>query len=370
MSTYKLKVWNPEDPDFWNQQGKKIASRNLWISVTALLLSFCIWMLWSAVAVNLNSVGFHFTSDQLFSLAALPGFSGATLRIFYAFAVPVFGGRNWTIVSTASLLIPAIGIGFAVQDPSTSYTTMVILAILCGFGGGNFASSMGNINSFFPKKQRGTALGINGGLGNLGVSVMQFLVPLIITTGLLGGQPQTFVKEGITKTIWLQNAAFIWVFPVLLTTVAAYFGMNNLETAKASVKEQLVIFQNKHTFIMSFIYTMAFGSFIGYAAVFPLLIKIQFTGIDPLKYAFLGPLVGALFRPIGGWASDRLGGAKVTFWSIAVMIGATFAIIYFMHIENFLLFFLTALLLFVMTGISSGSAFGMLPKIFTTKDAA
>lgn len=370
---YKLKTWNPEDPTFWESEGKKIANRNLWISVPALLLSFSVWMLWSVVAVNLNSAGFTFTPEQLFNLAALPGLSGATLRIFYAFVVPVFGGRNWTVLSTASLLIPVVGIGYAVQDTTTTYTTMVILAMLCGLGGGNFASSMGNINFFFPKSKRGTALGINGGLGNLGVSIVQFVVPFIVTVGVfgsMGGEPQVLVKEGVSKHIWIQNAAFVWIIPIVLTTVAAFFGMNNLETAKASIKEQFVIFKCKHMWIMSFIYTVAFGSFIGYSAVFPLLIKFQFPGIDPLQYAFLGPLVGALSRSVGGWAADKFGGARVTFWDIVVMIGATFGVRYFMDQHNFIAFFMMALLLFITTGIASGSAFGMLSNLFSPKQAA
>jgi len=370
---YKLTTWNPEDSIFWEEKGKKIARRNLWISVSSLLLSFSVWMLWSVVAVNLNSAGFTFTPEQLFSLAALPGLSGATLRIFYAFVVPVFGGRNWTVISTASLLIPSIGIGYAVQDTSTSYATMVVLAMLCGLGGGNFASSMGNISFFFPKSQKGTALGINGGLGNLGVSVVQFVVPLVITMGVFGsmaGDPQVLVKEGVNKSVWLQNAGFVWIIPILLTTVAAFFGMNNLETAKASLREQSAIFQCKHLWVMSFIYTIAFGSFIGYSAVFPLLIKFQFTEIDPLRYAFLGPLVGALARPVGGWAADKFGGARISFWDIFIMIGATLGVIYFMNVHNFLMFFIMALLLFVTTGVASGSTFGMLSKIFNPKEAA
>lgn len=370
---YKLTTWNPEEPVFWEGEGKKIAKRNLWISVSSLLLSFSVWMLWSVVVVNLNSAGFRFTPEQLFSLAALPGLSGATLRIFYAFVVPIFGGRNWTIISTASLLIPAIGIGYAVQDTSTSYTTMAILAMLCGLGGGNFASSMGNISFFFPKSQKGTALGINGGLGNLGVSVVQFVVPMVITMGVFGsmaGNPQVVVTEGISKHVWLQNAGFVWIIPILLTTVAAFFGMNNLEMAKASIREQLVIFKCKHLWIMSFIYTVAFGSFIGYSAVFPLLIKFQFPEINPLGYAFLGPLVGALSRPVGGWAADKFGGGWISFGDIIIMIGATFGVIYFMNTHNFFMFFVMALLLFVTTGVASGSSFGMLSKIFNPKEAA
>ncbi|WP_372867002.1 MFS transporter, partial [Pseudomonas sp.] len=203
--------WRPEDPHFWGSVGKQIATRNLWISIPALLLAFSVWMVWSAVTVRLNSIGFTFTNDQLFWLAALPGLSGATLRIFYSFMVPIFGGRRWTALSTASLLLPAIWMGFAVQDTNTTYSVFVIIALLCGFGGGNFASSMANISFFYPKSQQGTALGLNAGLGNLGVSVMQFSVPLVIGAGLfgvVGGQAQ---ELGDGSQLWLQNAGFIWV---------------------------------------------------------------------------------------------------------------------------------------------------------------
>src|SRR5512134_1352827 len=212
MGSRLLTVWNPEDPEFWEREGKAIANRNLWISIPALFLAFAVWMVWSVVVVNLPAIGFRFDADRLFWLAALPGLAGATLRIFYSFMVPIFGGRKWTTISTASLLIPAIGIGVAVRDPDTSYTTLLVLALLCGLGGGNFASSMSNISFFFPKAQKGTALGLNAGLGNLGVSAVQFIVPLAITAGVfggLGGAPQPVVKAG-GGTLWLQNAGFIW----------------------------------------------------------------------------------------------------------------------------------------------------------------
>jgi NNP family nitrate/nitrite transporter-like MFS transporter len=200
--------------------------------------------MWSMVVVNLPNVGFKFDNNQLFWLASLPGLSGATLRIFYSFMVPIFGGRKWTTISTASLLLPAIGIGFAVQDPTTPFATFLILALLCGFGGGNFSSSMGNISFFFPKAQKGMALGMNAGLGNLGVSVMQFVVPLVITAGVfgaLGGEPQAWVKGDLHKEMWLQNAGFIWVPFIVAATLAAWFGMNDIASAKASFSEQSVI---------------------------------------------------------------------------------------------------------------------------------
>jgi len=209
-----LTDWNPEDKGFWETTGKRIATRNLWISIPALLLAFAVWMVWSVVVINLPSIGFKYTTNQLFWLAALPGLSGATLRIFYSFMVPIFGGRRWTTISTASLLLPSVWIGFAVQNPETPYVLMVVLALLCGFGGGNFASSMANISFFYPQSQKGTALGLNAGLGNLGVSTVQFVVPLVIAAGVFGsfgGEPQEWVKAGVTKSIWLQNAGFIWV---------------------------------------------------------------------------------------------------------------------------------------------------------------
>jgi nitrate/nitrite transporter NarK len=193
MSKYVINTWEPENPAFWHDSGNTTANRNLWLSIPALALAFAIWMVWSVVVVNLPAIGFQYSTNQLFWLTALPGLSGATLRIFYSFMVPIFGGRKWTTISTASLLIPALGIGFAVQDVTTGYPTMLVLALLCGFGGGNFASSMANISFFYPKAQKGYALGMNAGLGNLGVSAVQFVVPLVITAGVfgtLGGAPQ------------------------------------------------------------------------------------------------------------------------------------------------------------------------------------
>ncbi|MGZ8157822.1 MAG: nitrate/nitrite transporter, partial [Methylobacter sp.] len=328
-----LTDWNPEDQDFWEKTGKRIATRNLWISIPALLLAFAVWMVWSVVVINLPSIGFKYSTNELFWLAALPGLSGATLRIFYSFMVPIFGGRRWTTISTASLLLPSLWIGFAVQNPETPYVLMVVLALLCGFGGGNFASSMANISFFYPQSQKGTALGLNAGLGNLGVSTVQFVVPLVIAAGVfgsLGGDPQEWVKAGVTKSIWLQNAGFIWVPFIIATSIAAWFGMNDIASAKASFKEQAIIFKRKHNWLMCWLYTGTFGSFIGYAAGFPMLIKILFPEVNPTEYAFLGPLVGALIRPVGGWLADKLGGAQVTLWNFVIMVCAVFGVLHFM----------------------------------------
>ena len=378
MSKYMINTWEPETPAFWQQTGKATAGRNLWISIPALLLAFAVWMVWSVVVVNLPNIGFTYSTNQLFWLTALPGLSGATLRIFYSFMVPIFGGRRWTAISTGSLLIPAIGIGLAVQDVNTGYPTMLVLALLCGFGGGNFASSMANISFFYPKASKGFALGMNAGLGNLGVSVVQFVVPLVITMavfGAWGGEAMTWAKGGATKQMWLQNAGFIWVPFIALSTLLAWFGMNDLASAKASFSEQAVIFRRKHNWLMCWLYTGTFGSFIGYSAAFPLLIKIQFPDVNPLDYAFLGPLVGALARVAGGVISDKLGGARVTRWSFFLMIAAVLGVLHFMpqagegvHAAgSFGGFFWMFMLLFAGTGVGNASTFRMIPVIFLTE---
>lgn len=370
-----LKIWTPEDKRFWVQEGQAIASRNLWISVPALFLAFAVWQLMSVIAVKLPQIGFRFTTNELFWLVAAPALSGATLRVFYSFMVPIFGGRRWTAISTASLLIPAVGLGIAVQDPSTSYTTMLILALLCGLGGGNFSSSMANINFFFPKERKGSALGVNAGFGNLGVSSMQFLAPLMITVGILGifgGDPQT-ATDGAGKhtEVWIQNAAFIWVPWIAIAAVVAWIGMNDIADAKASFSEQAVIFKRRHNWIMCWLYLGTFGSFIGYSAGFPLLIKSQFPQINALQYAWLGPFVGAIIRPFGGWLADRLGGARVTLWNFIVMVLAVGGVLHFLPSGssdgNFTGFLLMFVLLFLTTGIGNGSTFRMIPVIFLTE---
>jgi NNP family nitrate/nitrite transporter-like MFS transporter len=358
-----IEDWRPEDEGFWKEKGRKIAMRNLYISIPALLLAFAVWMVWSVVVAKLPAIGFTYTTDQLFWLAALPGLSGATLRIFYSFMVPIFGGRLWTTLTTASLLIPAFGIGYAVQNPDTPYFIFLVLALLCGLGGGNFASSMSNISFFFPKKEKGNALALNAGLGNLGVSVMQFLVPIVITTGVfgvLGGGPQATAAGA---PLWLQNAGFVWVPFLLVATALAWFGMNDLADAKASFAEQSVIFARRQNWIMCVLYTGTFGSFIGYSAGFPLLMKTQFPEVNALQFAFLGPLVGAVSRSMTGWVSDKWGGARVTFWVFAMMILGVAGVLYFLDAKNFVGFFAMFMFLFFATGVGNASTFQMIPNI-------
>jgi NNP family nitrate/nitrite transporter-like MFS transporter len=362
--------WRPEDRDFWQAQGRAIARRNLWISVPCLLLSFSIWMVWSVVVAKLPSVGFAFSNEQLFWLAALPGLSGATLRIFYSFMPAIFGGRLWTTLATWSLMLPALGIGFAVQNPATPYWIFLLLALLCGLGGGNFASSMANISFFFPKAEKGNALAINAGLGNLGVSVVQFVVPLAITAGVfgaLGGNPQTATVAGVTSTLWLQNAGFVFVPFIAASAFAAWFGMNDIASMKASFADQAVIFRRAHNWIMCWLYTGTFGSFIGFSAAFPLLSKILFPEVNALQLAFLGPLVGAVSRALAGKTCDRIGGGRITLWVFVAMSLGVVGVLYAIGMKGdptaFPVFFGSFLFLFAASGVGNASTFQMIPAI-------
>jgi MFS transporter, NNP family, nitrate/nitrite transporter len=366
-----LTAWNPEDVAAWQNKGKNIAKRNLWVSIPALFLAFAVWMVWSVVVVNLPKAGFDFTTEQLFWLTALPGLSGATLRIFYSFMVPIFGGRRWTAISTASLLLPALGIGVVIQDSQTPYSVFLALALLCGLGGANFASSMANITYFYPKKEKGNALALNAGLGNLGVSAVQFLVPIVITMGLfgtVGGGAQEWTEEGKNGQLWLQNAGFFWVPFISLSAAAAWFWMNDIAEAKASLSSQMTIFKRKHNWIMCFLYVGTFGSFIGFSAGFPLLAKTVFPDVNSLSLAFIGPLVGALSRAGTGWVSDKFGGGRVTMWVFVVLALGALGVLYFLNNKDqpyaFWGFFSMFLLLFAATGVGNASTFQMIPVIF------
>ena len=330
--------WRPEDPEFWQQRGHRVASRNLWISVPCLLLAFCVWMLFSAVAVNLNKVGFQFTTDQLFMLTALPALSGALLRVPYAFMVPLFGGRRWTAFSTGIMIVPCVWLGFAVQDTSTPFSIFVIISLLCGFAGANFASSMANISFFFPKAKQGGALGVNG-----------------------SEQP-----DG--SMLYLENAAWIWVPFLIIFTLAAWFFMNDLSASKASLSEQLPVLKRLHLWIMALLYLATFGSFIGFSAGFAMLSKTQFPDVQILHYAFFGPFIGALARSMGGAISDRLGGTCVTLVNFVVM--AVFCALLFLTLPtngqggNFIAFFAVFMVLFLTAGLGSASTFQMISVIF------
>ncbi|MDH3591512.1 MAG: hypothetical protein OER88_06520, partial [Planctomycetota bacterium] len=480
-----LERWDVEDPAFWEGEGKRIANRNLWISIPNLLCGFAVWIYWGMIAKAMQALHFGNTElfaftygnngvplegdayrDLLFTLPAVAGLAGATLRIPNSFMIALCGGRNVKFMTTLLLVLPAVAAGFALQDTNTPFLTFVVLAALSGVGGGAFASSMSNISFFFPKRMQGLSLGLNAGLGNLGVSAMQFVVPWAITFGMfgaIGGDPYVLVKEGAaSKDMWIQNATLVWV-PVLgVLLVLAFFFMNNLPQHKhggtwaavgkylwltllgfggaaaaiflllldwggipnllkllivavvaivttlalmkfatpAATKEnlnrQFAIFSNKHNWIMTWLYTMTFGSFIGYANAFPKLIDDVFgvirVGADgsPLpaavmntnapvasNYIWIGAAVGALIRPVGGWLSDKLGGARVTQWDTVVMIGATIGAGYYVALASqsatpeqyFTPFLLLFILLFATTGIGNGSTFRMIPIIFEKEQA-
>lgn len=360
--------WQPENPDYWEKKGHKIASRNLWISVFCLLLSFSVWMIFSAVAVRLNSVGFNFTNDQLFMLTALPSITGAIMRIPYSFMVPLFGGRRWTAYCTGFMIIPCLWLGFAVQNPQTPFTIFAVIALLCGFAGGNFASSMGNISFFFPKSKQGGALGINGGLGNLGVSIMQLVSPFVISVGMFAIFGGKGVLQQNGSTIWLENAAWIWIPFLVIATLAAWFGMNDLTVSKSSIKDQLPVLKQGHMWLLSTLYLATFGSFIGFSAGFAMLTKTQFPHINALGYAFFGPLLGALARSIGGMISDRLGGVRVTGTNFLVMAALSLAVFWTLPHNgeggSFYAFFAVFMCLFFTSGLGSGSAFQMIAVVF------
>ncbi|MEY2192002.1 MFS transporter [Neobacillus sp. BF23-41] len=348
-----LNYWNPEDPKFWETKGKRVASRKLWISIPNLLIAFSVWQIWSILSLKLIDVGFNYTTDQVFTLTAIPALTGAVVRILYSIGVTYTGGKTWTILSTLILLVPVIGLGIALQNPNTPYMTMATLAALCGLGGGNFASSMAAMGPFFPKAKQGSALGINGGLGNLGVSVAQFLIPLVITFplfGALGGRPQALPNGGGgTTQVWVQNGALIWIIPIILFALFALLGMNNLPLEKPKLSNQLKVFKRKHMYLITVLYIMSFGSFIGYSAAFPLLLKGEFPEINFLQLVFIGPLLGALGRPVGGYLADKFGGAKVSLLVIGIMIlGVTGVLIFISdNSRSFLGFFLSFLLLFI-----------------------
>jgi NNP family nitrate/nitrite transporter-like MFS transporter len=338
--------WDPEDTAFWESTGRRIARRNLIFSIFVEHLGFTVWLLWSAVVVTLPAAGFAFTVDQLFWLVALPNLVGATLRLPYTLAVPRFGGRNWTVVSALLLLLPTTLLAIAISDPATPYWFFVLAAATAGLGGGNFASGMANVSFFYPERAKGVALGLNAAGGNLGVTTAQLAVPLIIGGGSIAG------------------AGLLWVPFILVAAVCAWLFMDNLTTARSPVRDQLVVLRRAHTWIVSFLYIGTFGSFIGYSAALPLLITVRFEAVAAVHYAFLGPLVGSLARPVGGWLSDRVGGARVTVATFAAMAAGVAGVLGGLRLDSFPIFLGSFLLLFVASGAGNGSTYRMIPAIF------
>jgi NNP family nitrate/nitrite transporter-like MFS transporter len=350
--------WNPEDTEFWNKVGKRIARRNLIWSIVAENIGFSIWLIWSVTATRLPKIGFHYTTEQLFNLVALPGLVGALMRFPYAFAVPKFGGRNWTMASAMLLLVPTVSLAILVTHRDAPYWAMALAACTAGLGGGNFASSMANISFFYPDREKGFALGLNAAGGNIGVSTVQLLVPIII-----GWSWVSFGGLEPRGGLYLANAGLMWLPLIALATFGAWKFMDNLSSARSNVKDQLTIARRKHTWIIAWLYIGTFGSFIGYSAAFPLLMKTQFPEFAG-NYAFLGPLVGSLARPLGGRMADKIGGTKMTFWTFVAMGLATVFVIHFVDAHDFAGFLAMFLVLFVTTGLGNGSTFRMIPVIF------
>jgi len=466
--------WRPEDETFWETTGKRIAYRNLWISIPALLCGFAVWGMWGVITVQMMNLGFPFSQAELFTLTAIAGISGATMRIPASFLIRLAGGRNTIFLTTSMLLAPAIGTGIVLQHPEWPLWSFQLMALWSGVGGGNFASSMSNISTFFPKRLQGTGLGLNAGLGNFGVTTMQIVIPLVMTVGLFGafgGEPMVLVKDSGwifgkipagTQT-WVQNAGLAWVLSLVPLGILCWFGMNNLKTVSPStgspvvafakitylytmafipsivmlyfylpaptglgllnmwvaipldiiaavlmmklaafgtmkdhVKSQFAIFSNKHTWALTILYIVTFGSFIGFSMALPLSMKVifgishvpdaqgvmQHTLNNPnapavLAYAWIGPFVGALIRPVGGWIADKIGGSIVTQWISAVMVLASVAVGYVMlqayqsatPEQYFLPFMLLFVVLFAASGIGNGSTFRTIGVLFDRQQA-
>ncbi|UDF34464.1 UNVERIFIED_ORG: MFS transporter [Shinella sp. XGS7] len=468
--------WRPEDEQFWASTGKRIAYRNLWLSIPALLCGFAVWGMWGIITVQMLNLGFPFSQAELFTLTAIAGISGATMRIPASFLIRMAGGRNTIFLTTAMLLAPAVGTGVALQHPEWPLWVFQLMALWSGVGGGNFASSMSNISTFFPKRLQGTALGLNAGLGNFGVTTMQIVIPLVMTVSLfgwlgLGGEPMVLVKDsgwifGKIKAgtpTWIQNAGFAWVLSLVPLSLLCWFGMNNLKsvTPKAgspitaflkitylyslafipsigmlyiylpaptglgllnmwvaipldiiaalavmrlaafgemreNVAKQFAIFSNKHTWSMTALYVVTFGSFIGFSMALPLAITVIFgfqhvpdaNGVlqhtlknpnapSALTWAWIGPFVGAAVRPIGGWISDKVGGSIVTQIISAVMVVASAAVGHVLMQaygsatpeQHFPTFMALMVLLFAASGVGNGSTFRSVGVIFDRQQA-
>lgn len=377
-----LERWEPENTEFWNQTGSLIAWRTLIITTSSLILSFATWFMMSAIVVKLPGIGFKFDQMQLFWLAAMPGLAGGTLRIIHTFLIPIFGTRNVISIATLIKVIPCIGLGFAITNPNTPFAIFMLLAFLAGFGGGDFSSYMPSTSIFFPKRLQGTALGIQAGIGNFGVSLTQFITPWIIGFAALGttlADPQTLTtvdpktKAVIsTSELWLHNAAFWYVPFLVILALVGFFYLRSIPI-KASFREQFDIFGNKHTWFCTITYVMTFGTFAGLSAAFPLLIKSVYGNFpdapDPLKYAFYGPLIGSASRVIFGFIADKVGGAILTHLAgVALLIGVGVLVatgsLAPTSLDQFPLFVGIMFALFFFTGVGNASTFRQYPIIF------
>lgn len=375
-----LSQWAPEDPTFWSNGGSARAWKTLVITTLNLTMAFIAWFLVSALVVRLPQVGYQFTPSQLFWLTAMPGLAGGTLRLMHMFLTPMVGTRHVVSISTLSLLVPLVGWFYAVQDPNTPYWVLLGLAFLAGLGGGNFSSFMPSTSLFFPKRLQGTALAIQAGIGNLGVSIVQFVTPWVIGFALLGGaaflgDSQTLVKNGVESQVYLQNAPAIMIPFVVVFGISAWLMLKSVPV-KANFAQQFDIFSSKHTWSMTSLYIMTFGGFSGLAATFPLLIKQVYGGFegapDPLAWAFWGPLVGSLSRVLAGPIADKLGGARVTQWAGIGMVLCTLGVATTTSptsLDSFPMFVAAMLALFFFAGIGNASTFKQMPMLFDPRQA-
>lgn len=373
----KLANFDPGNEQFWEEHGARLARRTLIITTYNLLLAFAVWFVVSAMISRLGKIGFDFTTSQMYWLVAMPGLAAGTLRLVHMFLTPIVGTRCVVTVSTAMLLIPLFGWYFAIQDASTPYWVFGLLAFLAGLGGGNFSSFMPSTSLFFPKRKLGTALAIQAGVGNFGVSLVQFLTPIVIGVAMLGGS-QSFQKNPETpaKEIYLQNAVLIWIPLVIIGSVLAFVYLRRVPV-QASVREQLDIFRERHTYTMTSLYLMTFGAFSGLAAAFPLLIEKRFGDFagapDPLTYAFLGPLVGSAMRVVAGPLSDRIGGARLTQVAgigMAISAGIAATLMSPDSLDDFTPFVIAMVGIFFFAGIGNASTFKQIPMLFETRKAA
>ncbi|MFJ9814317.1 nitrate/nitrite transporter [Streptomyces sp. NPDC101151] len=348
-----IERWDPEDEGFWQETGEKVARRNLWFSVFSEHIGFSIWTLWSVLVLFMGPE-YGLTPADKFLLTSVVTLVGAVVRVPYTFAVAVFGGRNWTIVSAGLLLVPTIA-AFVVMKPGTSFSTFLLVALLAGIGGGNFASSMTNINAFFPLRKKGWALGLNAGGGNIGVPVIQLAALAII--GASGG-PRVLLG--------------IYIPLIVVAAVLAAVFMDNLASVKNDTGAAKDAAKDAHTWIMAFLYVGTFGSFIGYSFAFGQVLTNQF-GRTPLQAAyltFIGPLLGSLIRPLGGRLADRFGGARITLWNYVGMAAATAVLVVASMQKSLPLFVSVFVVLFVLSGLGNGSTYKMIPGIFQAKAVA
>lgn len=375
-----LSRWEPENTSFWSAGASRLAWRTLTITTLNLTMAFIVWFLVSALVVRLPQIGFKFTPQQLFWLTAMPGLAGGTLRLVHMFLTPMFGTRLVVSLSTLSLLIPLVGWFYAVQDPGTPYWMLMLLAFLAGLGGGNFSSFMPSTSLFFPKRLQGTALAIQAGIGNFGVSIVQFVTPWIIGFALMGGaafmgDSQTLTKAGVQSQVYLQNAPAVMIPFVFVFGVSAWLMLKSVPV-KANFAQQFDIFRSRHTWSMTSLYIMTFGAFSGLAATFPLLIKQIYGGFegapDPLAWAFYGPLVGSAARVVAGPLSDKLGGARVTHWAGLGMLASAVWVTTLTSptgLDSFPMFVAGMLTLFFFAGVGNASTFKQMPMLFEPRQA-